>query len=52
MIDAHLDNGLLHIDLKQNEPESKVRQIKISKKDHDKKIEKTPEKAKIEKKSS
>lgn len=40
MIDAHLDNGLLHIDLKQNEPESKVRQIKISKKDHDKKIEK------------
>ena len=52
VIDAHLDNGLLHIDLEQNEPESKVRQIKISKKDHDKKIEKTPEKAKIEKKSS
>ena len=50
VIDAHLDNGLLHIDLEQNEPETKVRQIKISKKDHDKKVEKS-EKAKIEKKS-
>ena len=32
VIDARLDNGLLHIDLEQNEPEVKVRQIKISKK--------------------
>jgi len=48
--DAHLDNGLLHIDLKQNEPEQKIRQIKISKKEHGGKIEKPSEKAKIEKK--
>ena len=48
--DAHLDNGLLHIDLKQNEPEQNIRQIKISKKEHGGKIEKPSEKAKIEKK--
>ena len=46
VIDAHLENGLLQIDLEQNEPESKVRQIKISKKG-----EKNEAKAKIEKKS-
>ncbi|MBR1945980.1 MAG: Hsp20 family protein [Alphaproteobacteria bacterium] len=46
VIDAHLNNGLLHIDLEQKEPEVKVRQIKISKKG-----EKSSEKAKIEKKS-
>ncbi|MBR4126645.1 MAG: Hsp20 family protein [Alphaproteobacteria bacterium] len=45
VIDAHLDNGLLHIDLEQNEPETKIRQIKISKKS-----EKTSEKPKVEKK--
>lgn len=32
VMDAHLKNGLLHIDLEQKEPEVKVRQIKISKK--------------------
>lgn len=58
VIDAHLDNGLLHIDLKQNEPENKVRQIKISKKTSEKaKLEKPeksekPEKVKLEKKAS
>ena len=41
VLDAHLDNGLLHIDLEKNEPETKVRQIKISKKDTAKKIDKT-----------
>ena len=46
VIDAHLNNGLLHIDLEQKEPEVKVRQIKISKKG-----EKSSEEAKIEKKS-
>lgn len=46
VMDAHLNNGLLHIDLEQNEPEIKVRRIKISKKG-----EKLPEKTKIEKKS-
>jgi len=46
VIDAHLDNGLLRIDLEQNEPEIKVRQIKISKKG-----EKSAPKAKVEKKS-
>lgn len=34
---AHLENGLLHIDLLQREPESKVRHIKITKKDGAKK---------------
>ena len=33
---AHLENGLLHINLLQKEPESKVRQIKITKKDEGK----------------
>ena len=47
VMDAHLNNGLLHIDLEQNEPEVKVRQIKISKKGDNK----PAEKAKIEKKS-
>lgn len=47
VMDAHLNNGLLHIDLEQNEPEVKVRQIKISKKGDNKLAEKT----KIEKKS-
>ena len=46
VIDAHLDNGLLRIDLEQNEPEIKVRQIKISKKG-----EKSVTKTKVEKKS-
>ena len=46
VIDAHLDNGLLRIDLEQNEPEIKVRQIKISKNG-----EKPVSKAKVEKKS-
>ena len=46
VIDAHLDNGLLRIDLEQNEPEIKVRQIKISKKG-----EKYVTKTKVEKKS-
>ena len=41
VIDARLDNGLLHIDLEQNEPETKVRQIKISKKGAEKNIEKS-----------
>ena len=44
--DAHLENGLLCIDLEQHEPEVKIRQIKISKKG-----EKNSEKAKIERKS-
>lgn len=34
---AHLENGLLHVDLLQREPESKVRRIKITKKDTAKK---------------
>ena len=41
VMDARLDNGLLHIDLEQNEPETKVRQIKISKKGAEKNIEKS-----------
>ena len=46
VMDAHLENGLLCIDLEQNEPETKIRQIKISKKS-----EKTSEKPRVEKKS-
>lgn len=46
VMDAHLENGLLCIDLEQNEPETKIRQIKISKKS-----EKTSDKPRVEKKS-
>lgn len=52
VVDAYVDKGLLHIDLVQSEPESNVRQIKISKKQSEKgekpKVEKQ-EKIKIEK---
>ena len=34
VVGAHLDNGLLHIDLKQRAPESKLRRIQISKKEN------------------
>ncbi len=57
VVGAHLDNGLLHIDLKQRAPESKLRRIQISKKEnkggHDGKIEnKSFDKEKSDKKTA
>ena len=40
VVGAHLENGLLQIDLEQIEPENNVRQIKISKKQEKKAPEK------------